>query len=175
MSTLSYAARRIPRLRIRRDLTTSSADSLSPPFTAESAAIKVKKAQDLWNSMDPKKVALVYTKDSVWRNRDEFFQGRDKIEDFLTRKWAKEKDYKLRKRLFAFQDNRIAVQFWYEFYNHEAKEWRRTYGLEHWTFAPDGLMEKRHMSGNEVVIKEEERWFTEGVDVDQIHIADRDG
>ncbi|GAA5894277.1 hypothetical protein JCM6882_007619 [Rhodosporidiobolus microsporus] len=157
MSSASYATARSARLLFQRGLTTSTRNSLAPPFTAESAAMKVKKAQDLWNTMDAKKVSLAYTPDSVWRNRDEFFQGRDKIEDFLTRKWAKEKSYKLKKRLFAFQENRIAVQFWYE------------------TFAADGLMAKRHMSGNEVAIQEEERWFKEGVDVEEVDIADRDG
>ncbi|KPV74169.1 uncharacterized protein RHOBADRAFT_8528, partial [Rhodotorula graminis WP1] len=138
--------------------------SLAPPFDRAGAEAKVKKAQDLWNSMDPKKVALAYTEDSIWRNRDQFFQGRAAIERFLADKWSKETHYKLKKRLFAFNENRIAVQFWYEYFDTDAKEWRRTYGLEHWTFAPDGLMQKRHMSGNEVAIFEAERWFKDGVD-----------
>ncbi|KAI5474604.1 hypothetical protein MNV49_002736 [Pseudohyphozyma bogoriensis] len=151
--------------------TASSSISLAPPFTAESAAIKVKKAQDLWNS----KVALAYTEDSIWRNRDEFFVGRGQIVDFLTKKWEKETEYKLRKRLFAFEGNRIAVQFWYEFYNADLKTWRRTYGLEHWTFADDGLMKKRHMSGNEISIGDDDRWFKPGVDVDAVEISDVHG
>ncbi|GAA6035631.1 hypothetical protein JCM8097_004937 [Rhodosporidiobolus ruineniae] len=154
-----------------------STPSLNPPFTKESAKIKVKKAQDLWNTKDPKKVALAYTEDSLWRNRDQFFQGREAIERFLEAKWAKETQYKLKKRLFAFEGNRIAVQFWYEYYSTETSEWRRTYGLEHWyrTFADNGLMQKRHMSGNEVTIKEEERWFKDGVNVDEVDIEERDG
>ncbi|GAA5940139.1 hypothetical protein JCM10213_008341 [Rhodosporidiobolus nylandii] len=127
----------------------------APQFTKDSAAAKVKKAQDLWNTMDPSTVALAYTPDSIWRNRDQFFQGRDAIERFLTDKWSKETSYKLKKQLFAFEGNKIAVNFW--------------------TFAPDGLMQKRHMSGNEIAIQESERWFQDGVDVDQVHISDRDG
>ncbi|GAA5852214.1 hypothetical protein JCM8547_006701 [Rhodosporidiobolus lusitaniae] len=154
-----------------------STSALVPPFTQETAVAKVKKAQDLWNTQDPQKVALAYTPDSIWRNRDEFFQGRAAIEDFLTRKWKKETQYKLRKRLFAFQDNKIAVQFWYEYYNQEAKEWRRTFGIEHWTFPveADGLMAKRHCSANEIAISDGERWFKDGVDVDSVEIAERDG
>ncbi|KAK4699717.1 uncharacterized protein P7C70_g6542, partial [Phenoliferia sp. Uapishka_3] len=152
-----------------------SAPSLAPPFTLESAQLKVKKAQDLWNTMDPVKVSLAYTEDSVWRNRDQFLSGREAIVKFLTQKWEKETSYRLRKRLFAFEGNRIAVQFWYEFHDASKKEWRRTYGLEHWTFNESGLMEKRHMSGNDVTIQESERWFGEGVDVDAVEISDVHG
>ncbi|GAA5941147.1 hypothetical protein JCM1841_003414 [Sporobolomyces salmonicolor] len=152
-----------------------SAGVLVPPFTQETAAAKVKKAQDLWNTTDAKKVALAYTEDSIWRNRDQFFQGREAIEEFLTAKWEKETNYKLRKRLFAYTGNKIAVQFWYEYYSVPETTWKRTYGLEHWTFAPDGLMQKRHMSGNEVAISEQERWFVDGVNVDEVEILDRDG
>ncbi|GAA6019987.1 hypothetical protein JCM10207_006750 [Rhodosporidiobolus poonsookiae] len=152
-----------------------SAAALVPPFTRSTAEAKVKKAQDLWNTMDAKRVALAYTEDSIWRNRDQFFQGRDAIERFLAAKWEKETEYRLKKKLFAFEGNNIAVNFWYEYFNKEAQEWRRTYGLEHWTFDADGLMAKRHMSGNEVTIKEDERWFKNGVNVDEVHIADRDG
>ncbi|GAA6060661.1 hypothetical protein JCM10212_001217 [Sporobolomyces blumeae] len=125
--------------------------------------------------MDPKKVSLAYTPDSIWRNRDQFFQGRDAIEAFLTKKWQNETKYRLKKRLFAFTGNRIAVQFWYEYFNQAESSWKRTYGLEHWTFAQDGLMQKRQMSGNEISIEEEERWFRDGVDVDDVEIPERDG
>ncbi|GAA6053141.1 hypothetical protein JCM3770_002874 [Rhodotorula araucariae] len=164
----------------------SSHPSLVPPFDRAGAEGKVKKAQDLWNTvgrddeqerlqMDAKRVALAYTEDSIWRNRDQFFQGREAIERFLTDKWAKETNYKLKKRLFAFEGNRIAVQFWYEYFDRTSQQWKRTYGLEHWTFAPDGLMQKRHMSGNEVAVAEEERWFKDGVNPDDVEILDRDG
>ncbi|GJN90415.1 hypothetical protein Rhopal_003426-T1 [Rhodotorula paludigena] len=153
----------------------SSAPSLVPPFDRAGAEAKVKKAQDLWNTMNPQKTALAYTEDSIWRNRDQFFQGRAAIERFLTDKWANETQYKLKKRLFSFDGNRIAVQFWYEYYSHEEQQWKRTYGLEHWTFAPDGLMAKRHMSGNEVTILENDRWFRDGVNPDDVEVYDRDG
>ncbi|RYP71603.1 hypothetical protein DL771_004729 [Monosporascus sp. 5C6A] len=143
-----------------------------PPFTEETARIKVKAAQDAWNTKDPDKVKLAYTADSTWRNRDQFLRGRDEIAAFLTRKWEREKGYRLRKELFAFTDDRIAVQFWYEW--HDATgQWWRTYGLEDWTFAPDGLMRKRQMSGNDVSIAEEERWFRDGVDVNTVDIDER--
>ncbi|GAA5954673.1 hypothetical protein JCM3765_003851 [Sporobolomyces pararoseus] len=148
---------------------------LLPPFTRETAIKKVKMAENLWNTMNANKVSMAYTEDSIWRNRDQFFQGRKAIEEFLTKKWEKETEYKLKKRLFAFEGNRIAVQFWYEYFNQTENCWKRTYGLEHWTFASDGLMQKRHMSGNEISIGEEDRWFKEGVDVDEVEIAERDG
>ncbi|GAA5825822.1 hypothetical protein JCM5353_002446 [Sporobolomyces roseus] len=148
---------------------------LVPPFTLERAQKKVKLAENLWNTKDAKKVSLAYTQDSIWRNRDQFFQGREAIESFLKKKWEKESQYRLKKKLFAFEGNKIAVQFWYEYYNEEEKEWKRTYGLEHWTFAPDGLMQKRQMSGNEVEIEEGERWFKDGVVVDDVEISERDG
>ncbi|GAA5981251.1 hypothetical protein JCM11641_005625 [Rhodosporidiobolus odoratus] len=140
--------------------------SLVPPFSKASAEVKVKKAQDLWNTKDPAKAALAYTPDSVWRNRDDFFQGREAIERFLTSKWEKETQYKLRKRLFAFEGNRIAVQFWFVISS-------RNISLG--TFDPEGLMQKRHCSANEVAVGEEERWFKEGVDVDLVEISERDG
>ncbi|KII88657.1 hypothetical protein PLICRDRAFT_161965 [Plicaturopsis crispa FD-325 SS-3] len=147
-----------------------------PPFTFESATKKVKGAQDLWNTRDPAKVALAYTENSIWRNRDKFFSGHQAIIDFLTEKWARETQYRLRKELFSFTDNKIAVNFWYEYFDVEGKVWKRTYGLEHWTFEPNGLMAKRHMSGNEiVVIPESERWFKEGVDVNEVEISDIHG
>ncbi|KAI2782197.1 DUF1348-domain-containing protein [Daldinia loculata] len=143
-----------------------------PPFTAETAQIKVKAAQDAWNTKDPAKVKLAYTPDSIWRNRGTFLQGRDEIEAFLTKKWEREQGYRLRKELFAFTDNKIAVQFWYEWYDAEG-QWWRTYGLEDWTFADDGLMRKRQMSGNDVKIAHEERWYKDGVDVNTVPISEK--
>ena len=116
--------------------------------------------------------AKAYTEDCIWRNRDEFFRGHDAIIDFLTRKWSKETYYRLRKELFAFSDDKIAVQFWYEFKHPETGRWRRCYGLEDWTFAEDGRMRKRQMSGNEVDISESERWFKDGVDVNTVEISE---
>ncbi|KAI0325136.1 DUF1348-domain-containing protein [Cubamyces sp. BRFM 1775] len=145
-----------------------------PPFTAETALQKVKVAQDLWNTRDPAKVSLAYTPDTIWRNRDTFLKGRAEVVDFLTKKWAKENGYRLRKDLFAFIDNKIAVQFFYEWYETKPdgkRQWFRTYGLEDWTFNDDGLMRKRQMSGNDVAISEEERWFKDGVDVNSLDIG----
>ncbi|KAM0482492.1 hypothetical protein ACHAPX_003010 [Trichoderma viride] len=143
-----------------------------PPFTAETAQIKVKAAQDGWNTRNPDGVKMAYTPDSIWRNRGTFLQGRDEIQKFLTDKWKRENGYRLRKELFAFTDNKIAVQFWYEWYD-EAGQWWRTYGLEDWTFAENGLMRKRQMSGNDVKISEEERWFKDGVDVNTVDISEK--
>ncbi|KAI0360719.1 DUF1348-domain-containing protein [Trametes cingulata] len=148
---------------------------ITPPFTAETALQKVKIAQDLWNTKDPAKVSLAYTPDTIWRNRDTFLKGREQVVEFLTRKWAKENGYRLRKELFAFTDNKIAVQFFYEWYEGNpdgTKQWYRTYGLEDWTFNDDGLMRKRQMSGNDVAITEEERWFKDGVDVNSVYISE---
>lgn len=104
---------------------------------------------------NPKVIAQAYTSDSVWRNRASFLVGTVAIEDFLTKKWEKEKNYRLRKELFAFTDNKIAVQFWYEFQDaHDGMKWKRCYGLEDWTFAEDGKMRKRQMSGNDVDISD---------------------
>ncbi|KAF7308162.1 hypothetical protein HMN09_00664000 [Mycena chlorophos] len=146
-----------------------------PPFTAESARIKVKTAQTLWNTRDPAKVALAYTPDTIWRNRTTFLQGREEVERFLTDKWAKEHFYVLRKELFTFSDNKIAVQFFYE-WNERADgtgQWYRTYGLEDWTFDASGLMRKRQMSGNDLAISHEERWFKEGVDIESVDITEK--
>ncbi|KAK6086098.1 hypothetical protein SCUP515_00458 [Seiridium cupressi] len=121
---------------------------------------------------EPHKVKLSYTEDSIWRNRDQFFTGRDAIADFLTKKWEKEDGYRLRKELFAFSGNKIAVQFWYEWHD-ETGQWWRTYGLEDWTFADNGLMRKRQMSGNDVKISDEERWFKDGVDVNTVTIEEK--
>ncbi|THY42984.1 DUF1348-domain-containing protein [Aureobasidium pullulans] len=113
-----------------------------------------------------------YTPDCIWRNRDHFFSGTDAIIDFLTRKWEKEKEYRLRKELFAFGDDKIAVQFWYEFKDAQSGKWTRCYGLEDWTVAEDGKMRKRQMSGNNIEISEAERWFKEGVDVNSVDISE---
>ncbi|KAI8934710.1 hypothetical protein NX059_008399 [Plenodomus lindquistii] len=129
--------------------------SLAPPFTQSSAHAKVKKAQDLWNSQDPTTIAQAYTPDSIWRNRSSFIAGTAAIEALLTKKWEKEKSYRLRKELFAFTDDKIAVQFWYEYQDaHDGLKWKRCYGLEDWTFASDGKMRKRQMSGNDIEISE---------------------
>ncbi|KAF8321287.1 DUF1348-domain-containing protein [Clavulina sp. PMI_390] len=136
--------------------------SLVPPFTAETARAKVKKAQALWNTQKPEAIAPAYTEDTIWRNRDSFLTGHEDVIKFLTKKWEKEKNYQLRKELFAFTDNKIAVQFWYEYQDaYDGMKWKRCYGLEDWTFAADGRMAKRQMSGNDLVLKDEsERWFT---------------
>ena len=110
-----------------------------PPFTLETAKAKVQAAEDAWNTRDPERVALAYTEDSQWRNRAEFFQGRDKIRAFLTRKWNTELDYRLKKELWSFTDNRISVKFEYEYHN-DSGQWYRAYGNEQWEFAPNGLM-----------------------------------
>lgn len=131
---------------------------LFPPFTETTAKAKVKRAQTLWNSKNPGKVAAAYTEDSQWRNRDQFIQGHEEIEAFLTRKWEKEKDYRLNKELFLFSDDKIAVQFEYEWHDDEG-QWHRSYGLEHWEFAADGRMKKRTASINDIAINESERKF----------------
>ncbi|KHN99730.1 uncharacterized protein MAM_02583 [Metarhizium album ARSEF 1941] len=127
-----------------------------PPFTAETARIKVKAAQDAWNTRGPDDGGLAYTADSVWRNRDQFFQGRDAIREFLSGEWEKEREYRLRKELFAFGDSTIAVQFWYEWHD-QSGQWWRIYGLEDGTFADNGLTRKRQMSANDVKTAEGER------------------
>jgi nuclear transport factor 2 (NTF2) superfamily protein len=129
-----------------------------PPFTAETAAEKARKAEDAWNSQDPVKVSLAYTEDSQWRNRAEFFSGRAKIVEFLTRKWQRELDYRLIKELWAFHDNRIAVRFQYE-YRDDSGNWFRAYGNENWEFDENGLMRRRQASINDVPIKQAERKF----------------
>lgn len=129
-----------------------------PPFTVETAKQKIQMAEDAWNSKDPERVSKAYTVDSEWRNRDEFINGRQEIIAFLTRKWAKELNYKLRKEYWAHTDNRIAVRFEYEFQNNDG-QWYRAYGNENWEFDENGLMKKRYASINDVPIKEEERKF----------------
>ena len=127
-----------------------------PPFTEETARAKVQAAEDAWNSRDPEVVAKAYTEDSDWRNRDEFFTGREAIKEFLTRKWAKELDYKLMKELWAYSGNHISVRFEYEW--HDASgQWYRTHGNEHWEFDENGLMRRRDMSANDIPINEAER------------------
>ena len=129
-----------------------------PPFTEETARLKVQAAEDAWNSRDPERVALAYTEDSEWRNRSEFVNGRPAIVDLLRRKWARELDYRLKKELWAFTGNRIAVRFEYEFHD-TAGLWYRAYGNENWEFAANGLMQRRFASINDVPITEAERKF----------------
>ncbi len=129
-----------------------------PPFDSASAALKVRKAEDAWNSRDPAKVALAYTVDSRWRNRDEIFQGRDAIVAFLTRKWATEREYRLIKELWGFRENRMAVRFCYEWQDAGAA-WFRSYGNELWEFDERGLMRVRHASINDIPIAESARRF----------------
>lgn len=129
-----------------------------PPFTRDSAVLKVRRAEDAWNGCDPAKVALAYTPDSCWRNRSQFLTGRDAIVAFLTAKWEQELDYRLIKELWAFTDHRIAVRFAYE-YRNRAGDWFRAYGNENWAFDANGLMRERHASINDVPIAEAARLF----------------
>ncbi|WP_225839312.1 nuclear transport factor 2 family protein [Streptomyces sp. NK08204] len=130
-----------------------------PPFTRDTALQKVQAAEDAWNTRDPQRVALAYTPDSTWRNRDTFLHGREEIVAFLTQKWERELDYVLRKSLWAFHENRIAVRFQYEC--HDASgQWWRSYGNELWEFDEHGLMRRREASINDVRISESDRrWF----------------
>ena len=127
-----------------------------PPFTEETARAKVKAAEDAWNTRDPEVVAKAYTEDSQWRNRDEFFIGREAIKEFLRRKWAKELDYKLMKELWAYTGNHISVRFEYEWHD-SSGQWYRAHGNEHWEFDDNGLMRRRDMSANDIPIQESER------------------
>ena len=129
-----------------------------PPFTRETAIQKVRLAEDAWNSREPEKVSLAYTLNSRWRNRSEFVNGRAEIVAFLTRKWSKELDYRLIKELWAFNDNRIAVRFAYEWHD-DSGNWYRSYGNENWEFDGDGLMQVRHASINDLPIKESDRKY----------------
>ena len=129
-----------------------------PPFTLETATAKVCMAEDGWNSRDPQRVSLVYTPGSQWRNRTEFPRGREEIVAFLTRKWARELDYRLIKELWAFEGNRIAVRFAYEWHD-DSGNWFRSYGNENWEFDADGLMQRRFASINDMPITESERKF----------------
>jgi len=129
-----------------------------PPFTLETAAQKVRMAEDAWNSRDPDRVVQVYTENTRWRNRAEFPVGREQIIAFLKRKWASEYEYRLIKELWTFDGNRIAVRFAYEWHN-ENNEWFRSYGNENWEFDENGLMRRRYASINDLSIKETERKF----------------
>lgn len=135
-----------------------SASPLIPPFTQETALLKVRTAEDAWNSRDPARVALAYTEDSVWRNRSEFVTGRAAIRAFLARKWERELDYRLVKALWAFTGSHIAVRFRYEWHDDKGN-WFRSYGNELWEFDDAGLMRRREASINDVAIEETERTF----------------
>ena len=127
-----------------------------PPFSLETAKQKIQLAEDAWNSQDPERVSLAYTTDSEWRNRNEFINGRAEIVDFLSKKWQKELNYKLKKEYWAHTDNRIAVRFEYEYQN-QAGEWYRAYGNENWEFDDNGLMKKRFASINDLAIAEKDQ------------------
>ncbi|MDY6941987.1 MAG: nuclear transport factor 2 family protein [Pseudomonadota bacterium] len=130
-----------------------------PPFTAATAAQKVQAAEDAWNTRNPEAVSLAYTEDSEWRNREEFIHGRSEIQAFLRRKWEKERDYRLRKTLWSYTDNRIAVTFFYE-WRDNSNQWFRSYGNELWEFDDNGLMRRRIASINDLAISEHERQLT---------------
>jgi len=127
-----------------------------PPFNMETALQKVQAAEDAWNTKDPEKVCLAYTIDTEWRNRTDFINGREEVKQFLTRKWEKELDYKLKKELWGFKENRMAVRFEYEWHN-AAGQWYRSYGNELWEFDENGLMQKRFASINDLEIEEADR------------------
>lgn len=129
-----------------------------PPFSRESAIEKVRFAEDGWNSRDPARVAMAYTKDSYWRNRAEFVRGRQQIEEFLSRKWNKELDYRLIKELWVYEENRIAVRYAYEWHD-DSGHWFRSYGNENWEFDTNGLMQRRFASINDTPIDESSRLF----------------
>jgi len=127
-----------------------------PPFTMETALEKVQLAEDAWNSKDPERICLAYTIDTEWRNRTDFINGREAVKDFLKHKWEKELNYKLKKELWGFRENRMAVRFEYEYQNADG-QWFRAYGNENWEFDENGLMRKRYASINDLPIKETER------------------
>lgn len=129
---------------------------IKPPFTFETATAKVQAAEDAWNTRDPQRVSMAYTPDSEWRNRTEFLRGREEIRAFLTRKWERELDYRLKKELWGFRENRMAVRFEYEWHD-AAGQWYRSYGNEMWEFDTDGLMARRFASINDAPILETER------------------
>ncbi|WP_298732363.1 nuclear transport factor 2 family protein [uncultured Chitinophaga sp.] len=129
-----------------------------PPFTLETALQKVQMAEDAWNTRDPQKVAMAYTVDTEWRNRDQFVNGRQEVIAFLTKKWERELDYKLKKELWAYTDNRISVRFEYEWHDEEGN-WFRSYGNEQWEFDANGLMQRRFASINDLRIEEGDRKF----------------
>jgi uncharacterized protein len=136
--------------------TTATSRPPLPPFTRETAEQKVQAAEDAWNTRDPQRVALAYTEDTEWRNRSEHIAGRAGVIEFLTRKWRVEQEYALRKQLWAFTDDRIAVRFQYEWHDDEGRWWR-SYGNEQWEFTAEGLMRRREASINDVPIEEAER------------------
>jgi nuclear transport factor 2 (NTF2) superfamily protein len=127
-----------------------------PPFTMETALLKVQAAEDAWNTRDPEKVCMAYTIDTEWRNRTDFINGREEVKQFLTRKWQNELDYKLKKELWGFRENRMAVRFEYEWHDHSG-QWFRSYGNELWEFDENGYMAKRYASINDMPITEAER------------------
>jgi uncharacterized protein len=129
-----------------------------PPFTLETAKQKVQLAEDAWNSKDPNRVSLAYTVDTEWRNRDQFINGREAVVQFLTKKWEKELDYKLKKELWSYTENRISVRFEYEWHDQQ-DNWFRSYGNEQWEFNADGLMQRRFASINDVPISSKDRKF----------------
>jgi len=129
-----------------------------PPFTEQSAIQKIRMAEDAWNSCDPERVSLVYTKDTYWRNRSEFVNSREQVKAFLIRKWVKELDYRLIKELWAYSENRIAVRFAYEWHD-DSGQWYRSYGNENWEFTEQGLMQRRFASINDLAIDETDRKF----------------
>ena len=134
--------------------------AIKPPFSEETARAKVKAAQDAWNTKNPERVAQAYTSNSQWRNRAEFFSGREAIIEFLRRKWSKELDYRLMKELWCYTGNRISVRFEYEWRDADNPiQWLRTHGNEHWEFDYDGLMSRRDMSANDYPIEESERRY----------------
>jgi nuclear transport factor 2 (NTF2) superfamily protein len=130
--------------------------TIKPPFTAETAPLKVQAAEDAWNSRDPDRVTLAYSADSEWRNRTEFLRGREQIKAFLHRKWSRELDYRLKKTLWGFRDNRMAVSFEYEWHD-DSGQWYRSYGTELWEFDEEGLMRRRIASINDAPIEEGDR------------------
>jgi uncharacterized protein len=141
-------------------MTMPAPTDIRPPFDLSRARAKVQAAEDAWNSRDPERVALAYTEDTEWRNRAEFLNGREQVKTFLRRKWDRELDYRLRKELWAFTDNRIAVRFEYEWHD-DSGQWYRSYGNEQWEFRADGLMQRRYASINDAPILESERRLIE--------------
>ena len=139
-------------------MTTEESRPPFPPFNKETALVKVRAAEDAWNSRDPEKVSLAYTVDSTWRNRSEFLAGREQIVQFLKRKWSRELDYRLIKELWAYTENCLAVRFAYEWHD-DSGNWYRSYGNENWEFADSGLMQRRIASINDVPITEQERMY----------------
>jgi len=137
-------------------MTTENKKLPVPPFTMETALQKVQMAEDAWNTKDPEKICLAYTVDTEWRNRTDFINGREEVKQFLQQKWEKELDYKLKKELWGFRENRMAVRFEYEWQNQDG-QWFRSYGNENWEFDENGLMQKRYASINDLPIDEKDR------------------